>query len=413
MKELIFFALILAGSAAIPADLAAQTPGVPAAPPAAPAAVSTNTNGLGARIQFNTESYDFGKILAGDAVKYVFVATNAGDDTLEISNAKGSCSCTVVGEGSARNAWTLQKVAPGQTCRIPIEIATANYRGQKIEKFVTVTSNDKTRPTVNLKISGNVWLPIEVSPAMAAFNLTPGASNTTTQVLKIYNRTDAPLTVSDPASTTNAFSAVLKTNVPGQEFELTVMAASLSNLPPNFGTTVIQGTISLKTSATNMNPLQISAFETIYPEVTIYPPAIQIPDGPLAQASTNHITIRGNSAEMRLSDPAANVAGVDIAIHIIQTNRQYYLAVVFPKGFEIQPGQDVVLSVKTDNPRYPVLSVPVTPMRGVIVNRPPPVPPPARTSVLPPSILAGASTNAARAPAPPPNPPMPVNPPHP
>src|SRR5208283_5062067 len=129
-------------SAAFPACLFAQAPAGAVGAPPAPAALAAN--GLGPRIQFNTENYNAGTNIAGDTILYTFVATNTGDDTLEISGARGSCSCTVVGEGSARNAWTPQRIAPGQFCRIPVEVSTANLRGQ-IVKTVTVTSNDRER----------------------------------------------------------------------------------------------------------------------------------------------------------------------------------------------------------------------------------------------------------------------------
>jgi hypothetical protein len=411
MKLIVRFALILAGSAALPVCWSAQGPGGLAAAPPAPAADSTNR--LGPRIQFNTENYDFEKIIAGEPVKYTFVAVNTGDETLEISNARGSCTCTVVGEGAARNAWSLQKVAPGQTCRIPVEIATDNYGGQAIAKFVTVNSNDKTRPVVNLQVHGNVWVPVEVTPVMAVFNLTANTATNSTQAIKIINRTETPLTLFDPQSTNSAFSAILKTNVPGQEFELTVTAAPASGLPPFFGVKSIQGEILLRTSVAILNPLKISVFETIYPEITIYPPDLPLPAGPLAQPSTNHIAIRGNLADLKLSNPGASVPGVEVSVLAIQTNRQYYLSAVFPKGFAIQPGQAIVLTVQTDNPRFPLLTVPVTPIPGGSDNRPPAVPPPARTTVLPASILARVPASSTNAPAPSSNAPVRLNPPPP
>ena len=149
----------------------------------------------------------------------------------------------------------------------------------------------------------------------------PDATNRNTQVLKIFNRMETPLTLSDPQSTTNAFSAVLKTNVPGQEFELTISAAPAAHLPPSLNMTVIQGEISLKSSATNQNPLTISVFETISPEITIFPPTIQLPVGPLAQPSKSQVTIRDNVADLALSEPAVNVPGVVVAIGMLQTNR--------------------------------------------------------------------------------------------
>ena len=389
MKLFLRLALILAGSAAFPAGLPAQTAGGLAAAPLVPAAFSTNglgpegifsgsnvndaalsTNGLGPKIQFNTEDYIAGTNFPGDPFLYTFVATNTGDDTLEISRVQSSCSCTVIGEGSARNAWTLQKVAPGQVCRIPVEVSTANFRGQLI-KTVTVTSNDRMRSNVILQISGVVWLPIEVAPEMAVFNFKSDATNLSTQVLRIFNRMATPLTLSDPQCSTNAFSAVLKTNVPGQEFELAVSAAPPPGLPPALSVAVIQGVISLKSSATNKNPLTISVFETISPEITVFPPTLQLPVGPLVQPSTSLVTIRDNVADLVVSDPAVNAPGVGVAITMMQTNRTYVLSVIFPLGFEIRAGQNVALTVKTDNPRFPAISVPITPMPGV----PPPVPP--------------------------------------
>ena len=178
----------------------------------------------GPAIRFDTESLDFGKILKGDPVKITFLATNVGAETLVISNAGSACSCTVVGEGSNQNAWTPQQVAPGQTCGIPVQIATNGFWFQTISKLVEVTSNDKARPVVNLEIHGQVRLPIEVEPPISSFLITPGAAGQSSDVLQIFNRIETPLTLSDPQSDTNAFSAVLKTNVPGQQFELTVTA---------------------------------------------------------------------------------------------------------------------------------------------------------------------------------------------
>jgi hypothetical protein len=396
MKSFARFAAALACAAATAAFARAQTP-----PAAAPVS--------GPAIRFNTEAYDFGKILLGDPVKYTFVATNSGDDTLEITGAHGTCSCTVVGEGSDRNAWVPQKIAPGQTCRIPVEIATAGFGAQSISKFVEVSSNDKARPVVNLQIRGAVWLPIEVEPAIAAFTVIPGVAGPSNDVLKISNRMETPLTLSDPQSSTNAFSAVLKTNVPGQEFELTVTAASASGLPPTFGMTSIHGSISLKSSAPSLNPLVIGAYETLFPELTLYPTNIQMPAGPLAQAVTNHIVIRGNSTNLTLSNPAANVPGVEVSVNVIQPNRQYYLCAVFPKGFEIPPGRDILLSVRTDNPHFPVLSVPVAPA-PVVNNIRRPLAPPARTGV---ASLLSAPAGASNAPVPPPGPPARANPPRP
>jgi hypothetical protein len=414
MKPFIRIALILAGSAIIPAGLSAQTPDGAFIGPPAPAALSAK--GLGPRIQFSTENYNAGTNMVGDPIRYTFLVANTGDEKLVLSDVIPSCGCTTIG-GTAPPAtsgggtapgpaatWT-HEIAPGQTGIIPIQVVTSNYRGP-ISKTIRVVSNDRMRPSVTLQVSAFLWLPIEVSPAMATFTLVPDATNLNNQIIKIFNRMTAPLSLSNPQSSTNVFSCVLKTNVPGQEFELTVSATTPAHLPPSLTSTIIQGEISLKSSATNKDPLTIPVYGTITPEITIFPPSIQLPLGPLAQPSISHITIRENVTNITLSNPAMSVPGVDAYVAVLQTNRSYVLSVVFPQDFVARPGQSV--TVQTDNPRFPAITVPVTPVPGMVQPmRPAGAIPPARAGLTPPAPRAGSPLPASATNRPP-MPPIPA-----
>jgi len=67
-------------------------PGVVARPPA------TNAPTLaGPRVRFATPIYDFGRSKAGDPIKYSFIFTNQGEQTLEITHVQPSCGCTTAG----------------------------------------------------------------------------------------------------------------------------------------------------------------------------------------------------------------------------------------------------------------------------------------------------------------------------
>jgi hypothetical protein len=245
---------------------------------------------------------------------------------------------------------------------------------------------------VKLQVNAFISVPIEIIPQPAVyFTLMPGATNESTQTLKIVNRMEAPLILSEVRSTTNAFSAVLKTNVPGQEFELTVMAASQARLPASLGMTLITGDISLQCSLTNRNPLVIPVYETIPAEIMIYPPSLQLPSGPLPQPSTSHVTIRDNVGSLILADPEVNVPGVVPSLIVMQTNRTYVLSATFPKGFAAMPGQNIILTVKTDNPRFPTISVPVvTVAPAALPTRPPSTALPMVAGRLAPAGVTGA-----------------------
>lgn len=342
MKSLIRFALLLAGSAALPLLVSAQVPAV-----GAPA-----NAGVGPIIKFDTEAHDFGKALANDTVKYTFVVTNAGDAMLDLLGVKPGCSCTVV-----NGTWT-QHIAPHGTGIIPVSVHTSGVGS--IDKGITVTSNDKTRPTVLLHMRGIVWLPIEATPPRAYFTVRPNTPTVPPVVMKIFNRTDQPLVLDPPQSTSPAFSAVLKTNVPGQEFELKIILNQTQPNPDTRTPTFLQTAITMTTSSTNMPVVTVTAMADIQPEVRFQPAQVQLVPGPLPRALTNDIFVQNNSSQpLKVLDASVNVPGVDVAVKVLTPDQNYTIVLAFPQGFQIPSGQAMKATIKTDNPRYPTLEVPI------------------------------------------------------
>ncbi len=88
-------------------------------------------------IKYEEESFDFGMVNEGDMVKHLFKFKNTGSEPLVISNAKGSCGCTVP-------TWPKEPVAPGATSEISVEFNSKGKPGNQ-SKRVTVTAN--TMPT--------------------------------------------------------------------------------------------------------------------------------------------------------------------------------------------------------------------------------------------------------------------------
>ena len=144
-------------------------------------------------LQFNTENYDFGKVISGETINYTYLMTNAGDAVLEITNVKPSCGCATVGAG-----WAAD---PGRARLPPTNPASSPFRSipsgrGAIDKTVAVTSNDRSRPTVILHIRGIARRRFELSQQTVSFMLKPDAASNTTTVIRIFNRTEEPLTLS-------------------------------------------------------------------------------------------------------------------------------------------------------------------------------------------------------------------------
>jgi hypothetical protein len=105
------------------------------------------TTQAGAKIEFTKDTHDYGNVKYGGNGVCTFSFKNTGTEPLIISQAKGSCGCTVP-------EWTTDPIAPGETGTITVKYNTEKVGA--INKSVTVTSNAVNEPTKTLRIKGNV-----------------------------------------------------------------------------------------------------------------------------------------------------------------------------------------------------------------------------------------------------------------
>ena len=345
MKGLVLgFCALTIGTAMVGAQPASPPPAAAdpaAADPAVPSAA-------GPKIVFATKLYDFGRARAGELAKCTYVFTNMGDQMLILTNVQPQCGCTAAGD------WTRQ-VEPGKTGSIPIQFNTANYNGP-VFKQVTVTCNDKSQLTLFLQLKGTVFKPIDINPNLAVLNIPPDAE-TGSVVVTITNNTEEPLTLSSPESNNRAFAAELKTIQAGKGYQLIISV--VPPLPPGS----VQGQISMKTTWTNMPVLNVSTYANVQPSILVIPSHITLPPAPLANAQTPSVMIQNNGTNvLTLSEPMVNAQGVETQIKETEAGRKFAALVTFPQGFEIPPGQHVELTVKSSNPKFPVVKVPITQM---------------------------------------------------
>ena len=99
-----------------------------------------------AKIEFKSETVDYGEIERGSDGIRVFEFTNTGDAPLVISKVSSSCGCTIPKKPEA-------PIMPGESGEIQVKYDT--NRVGPIRKAVTVISNADT-PTKILKIKGTV-----------------------------------------------------------------------------------------------------------------------------------------------------------------------------------------------------------------------------------------------------------------
>ncbi len=104
----------------------------PAAKPAAPTGPTTT-------MAFTETTFEFGEVTEGEKVEHSFKFKNAGSEPLILSNAKGSCGCTVP-------QWPKEPIAPGEEGVITVIFNSKNKKGPRNQK-VTVTANTNPAQT--------------------------------------------------------------------------------------------------------------------------------------------------------------------------------------------------------------------------------------------------------------------------
>ena len=96
---------------------------------------------------FEKDVHDFGKIVEGEKVSYSFKFKNTGKVDLIISDAKGSCGCTVP-------QWPKNPVAPGADGVVDVTFNSSGKSGMQ-NKTVTLITNAIPNTKV-LTITGEV-----------------------------------------------------------------------------------------------------------------------------------------------------------------------------------------------------------------------------------------------------------------
>jgi Protein of unknown function (DUF1573) len=107
----------------------------------------TKSNGKITVLKFDEMTYAWGKIKEGEKMTHNFKFTNTGTNDLIISDARGSCGCTVP-------EWPKEPIKAGKSGELKVIFDSKGKVGEQ-SKTVTVTANTEPANTV-IMIKGTV-----------------------------------------------------------------------------------------------------------------------------------------------------------------------------------------------------------------------------------------------------------------
>lgn len=112
-------------------------------------------------IQFEETNYDFGQVQEGTKVTHIYTFKNVGTDTLVLGKIRTSCGCTAA-------LVSEREIPPGGEGEVKVTFNTKNRHG-RTRKTITVPSNDPDQPKVQLSITGNILVEVEITPRYLNF----------------------------------------------------------------------------------------------------------------------------------------------------------------------------------------------------------------------------------------------------
>ena len=322
---------------------------------APPAGAGAATGGPRPVIEVPATSKDAGSCEEGTVTHFQFTVRNRGQADLDVAQVKPSCGCTIT-------QWD-PVIKPGAQGTIHAQMNTQYFRGA-VTKHLTIISNDPDRPLVELAITAHVVPLVNISPDP-----------------------DALLTVTDKAAT-QEFTLERSGGQPMKILQVIPYAPYLkAEAIPSPGV----GRCKLTVTATTDAPMgrskaavvvwtdlpqdsALTLFITVDRGIVPIPPMVFYGFVPHDMKSPQHasVTIVRNAAPFHVKSVAVSDPHLAAKLETVRDGAEYRVTVTYAGGWDA--GRRLqTLTVTTDDPKQPVIEVPVQAFVQATVAKAPPL----------------------------------------
>lgn len=313
--------------------------------------MSADDNGpkRGAVANVGSPIHDFGEVWTNKTLEHAFTLTNIGDEVLKIMQVKPSCGCTVAGTYP-------KEIKPGESGKFPFRLNSAKLRG-RFSKTISVKTNDDKAGLMRWTLTGSVKHFVEVTPSMAQFGQVD-AETTRTKTINIKNNTQKimKLTLSDNNAKSETFDAELVEVAPGKEYNLNITAH------PPFTPKLNRHLFKVETNLDEQKAIDIICMANYPPRMEFQPDSIVIQ--PVARDVVRKVRLRNNGDKpVNLKSAEVDDTRIIVESRPIQEGKQYELSITIPANYEPGGNGNATVVVKTDDPEYAEMRLPVRAVR--------------------------------------------------
>lgn len=294
------------------------------------------------KIQVLDPVYDFGTVLSGPPVHHTFKVKNAGGGELIINRVQTSCGCTAA-EPSKKS------LKSGEEAEIAVTFDTRFQKGPS-ERTITVFSNDPRTPELAMTIKGRLAVEVETRPEEVFFGKVRLGTEETRQVTVAYLGKGKDFKVdkiSNSSPNIKVTQAALKNGKPGVILSVT----RLKSMP------VGQFDDSIEIT-TNLQPILVHVSGRVVGDIAVEPAQVSFGIVPHGQGALRILRLANSGARaVQIADVSSSNHSVVAKVDPVTPGKEYKITVELRRG--TPDGQlRGRLSIKTDDPQEPLLTVP-------------------------------------------------------
>lgn len=299
---------------------------------------------------------DVGAVNKGERASYEFTIQNEGDQTLQITQVKPSCGCTV--------AEYDKTVPPGGTGKITAVVDTSNFKGA-IAKSVKVFTNDPINPQINLVIKAIIKTHVEIEPGYARFVAVHGEPNAKS-VQRVWSKERPDLQILGAKSPyphvkvsyAEATVDEREGGVSGSQWRVTVELDTDAPVGP------MADYIDVTTDHPERQTIRIPVSGFVRPVLSVTPRVADFGRREVSEPQTASLEIRNMSkSAVELADVSTDIEGIQAEIEPLEEGRLYKILLTLEPGIKKGRFRGLV-TINTSSSKQPVLEVNV---KGVVL----------------------------------------------
>ncbi len=306
--------------------------------------------------------YDFGKMAFGQEKDHVFTIKNTGEAEMQLKLMTKVCTCTNVlidDVDLAKQLTTVVKVAPGE--KKAVKLVWKPKDAKRFSTSANLGTNDPEHPSIPLLVTGDVYLPLVITPApllnfLVISNDIDHSGLVAVHPAEFKGLKITKLTSSKPESITAKA-------IPLEKSELDQLKTSEGfkievKVKDNMSLGDFKEEVVCETNCPDQKTFRIALMGTVVGPVNVIPTKLRMRNVTTTRGGRTAMTISVRGGRETKVDVLSAPDDLKITIEPTETKGQYQMVIVAPPGLSGGAHAGTIL-LRTDHPKAPEIKVPV------------------------------------------------------